>query len=309
MGLTSINTAITNSYITYILCRLGRTIGSMLTGLEGLTCRDVGAAQKKLGEFSRMNTHIVADFDGTLIARDYRHATSWGAMRALLPEAGKQEEDDLYDYYHPLELAGQGELSESDALDWLHGSLQLYTKYSVNLHHLSDAVAEVGIHEREGARQLFERCGKALLPITIVSAGVGNVIEYIVAPWHSQPTLVCATMLKAAEDGRVVAWEEKNMVHPRNKQDKSRPYLDLLEQKRPYTLLLGDSLEDASTVAGTDRIFRVRVHDSAYASLRTGYSEEQYSQESWQAGYDAIVYDSLTPIVNLIDHLPPGDVH
>jgi hypothetical protein len=111
------------------------------------------------------------------------------------------------------------------------------------------------------------------------------------------PTTILSTKLKLAEDGRITGWDPESVVHILNKHEKGHPKLSVLRNERPFTVLVGDSLEDARMVKGDDHVLRIRVGDR-----REGHEADwqEYLARSFAKGFDIVVEkESLQPVVRL----------
>lgn len=272
--------------------------------LTGFTPNDRAKVAEKLRLFKDAGAHrlhYLFDFDRTLTSSaDFgKDVTIWDLMDDLLPDEIRPAYDRLSKEYQRMESAGR--LSEQDAQSWWALSFEFYIQHGMNLNEMRHAIGKLKI--REGAIDLFNLCEANDIPTIILSAGVGNVIEMITEEHGIHPTTIMSTKLELAADGRITGWDPDSVVHVLNKHERGHAKLSRLAKERPYTILLGDSLEDAKMIKGEDHIVRIRVVDPHKIQI-TG--EKRYLEESFDAGFDLVVKESLLPVIDLTKWLIAG---
>jgi phosphoserine phosphatase len=277
--------------------------------LQGFIALDYKNAVSKVAEFvsaGLSQMHVVFDWDRTSTANGGgRDITSWGVVQNLLPIDGRKIDQALYDEYHPKELTQT--LTEEEARFWWRASLELHVKYGTDIRKMKRAVCDVGMRPRDGVIELFHRCEALNVPTIILSAGVRNVIEWVTENYGIRPTATLATNLLTDGSGKVTGWDESTVIHNLNKHEMGHNEISLIRRDRPYTILLGDSVDDARMVKGEKDVLRIRVYDNKPAL--SAAQMEQYIQESLAAGYDLIVENTLSPVVNLLNWIAAGDFH
>lgn len=225
--------------------------------------RDSSALYQKIERFNSAGcaaVHLVLDFDRTLtIAADpFTEATSWQVMERQMPLDGKNEYAALFEKYRRFEL--DGTLTAPLAEEWWDRSLSLLTKYSVNLNVVeSDFLQSVGL--REGAAELFNIANNRGVPSIVLSAGVKDVIDILLAQSGVSPFLVISTELTTNENGVVTGWLPSTVVHVLNKSEVRHFELDRTRRERPLSIIVGDSLDDANMAAGEEDVLRIRIVD------------------------------------------------
>jgi len=265
--------------------------------LTGFVYHDPEAVHRKLASFALAGANsmsCVFDFDRTLTTSKHtgEDITTWYILHGLLPEIGKQAMKDLHAIYQPKELSG--ELTEADALTWWNSALQLYVDHPVYFNQIEQAARDVQL--RDGTTELFKTCEAAGIPTIILSAGVGDVIEIICERRSIHPTAILSTKLALDTDGRILGWDRESMVHVLNKHEQDNDELTSIRAKRPYTILLGDSLQDVDMAQGTDNVLRIRMCDRTVSDPA---AREQYLQQSFAAGFDMVLEEDLAPLVQL----------
>jgi phosphoserine phosphatase len=266
-----------------------------LYNLEGFIPHDYEAVVAKLSNLALEGVatlHVVSDWDRTLTHNGGgRDITSWGVVQSLLPQEGWDEDQAMYDVFHPKEL--DGSLTEEEARQWWAASLGLHVNNHTNIRDLQSAVDNVGMQPRPGARELFELCRDLKIPTVVLSAGVKNVIEWVTAKNGMQPSVILATELLTDSEGRVIGWEEDTLIHALNKRERGHDQISQIRQLRPNAILLGDDNEDPGMIDGTDNVVRLQIKDRE--------PTRQEELRSVAVGYDAIVVGSLFPVAALTE--------
>lgn len=117
---------------------------------------------------------LVCDFDGTLtVSGSSMHA----AAKILGAESEyAQERDLLYQRYGWVRLGqGDGEACKKAAAVWWKEQMELYVRHEIGRETLLRA--SLTLPPREECVDLLHRCLENDIPVWIVSAGLGNVIE------------------------------------------------------------------------------------------------------------------------------------
>ena len=231
--------------------------------LSGFECLNVQAVTEKIGRFATAglaSTHLLLDFDRTMTvsASGDDDATTWQILQRHLPPEGQVEYQDFYKKHRQLEI--QGLLTESDAEVWFQGVLGLYVKYGVNLKNVeTDFLSVVAL--RPGMKELLQLCYGQKIPAAILSAGIKDVIEILLAHYGVQADPIVSTKLITDETGIITGWQKDSLVHVLNKREAGHAELEQVRLHRPYCLLIGDSMDDAAMTGGDDNVLRIRVLD------------------------------------------------
>lgn len=267
----------------------------------GFYLHDPETVQRKLGEFARAGVNqlfYVFDFDRTLTTSKHtgEDITTWYILHGVLPDVGRQEMSDLHRTYQPREVAGN--LTVAEALTWWNSAFELYVKHPVNINDIRQAASAVEL--RDGTTRLFKDCEAAGIPSIILSAGVSDVIDIILGARDIHPTAVISTKLILSDDGRILDWDRDSMIHVLNKHEYGNSSLSHIRDERPYTILVGDSLQDVDMVDGDEQVLRIRVCDLAHDDPE---KQAAYLQHSFETGFDMVLEEDLTPLVKLNEWL------
>jgi 5'-nucleotidase len=261
----------------------------------------VGNPSELAQKLQRLNTggseriHYLFDFDRTLTTSSHfgKDVTTWDLLDGLIPKEARAAYDPISKHYQNLEF--EGKLSEADAFDWWACSFEFYIQHGMKLDAIHKTLGQLKI--RKGAQELFALCEKNNIPTIILSAGIGDVIDILMQEHDMKPTAIISNKLHFAADGQLIGWDADSLTHVLNKYEKGHVKLSTMRSERPFTILVGDSVEDARMVRGTDDVLRIRVGD------RLPHEKpkwEQYLQTSFNAGFDLVAnQEDLLPLVEL----------
>jgi HAD superfamily phosphoserine phosphatase-like hydrolase len=267
----------------------------------GLICntdRDVRAKLERFAQVGRDRIYFLFDFDRTLTTSKHTgdNPTTWQIMHDLLSAEGRKTSTVIRDKYLTLELAGQ--MSAEDSRIFSSSVLDLHTLHGTNWRDIEKVAKQVKL--REGSQELFAACEAAHIPTVILSAGIRNIIELITRRHGIHPTMLLSIRLQFAPDGRVIGWDKDSLILTHTKRESVEQWLTHIRSVRPYTVLIGDTIEDARMIEGDDTVLRIRVCDVKNGDCVSGST---YLQESFAAGYDIVVEEDLSPIVRLTEWL------
>lgn len=198
--------------------------------------------------------HCIFDFDRTLTTY-VRGGSSFSPVRRLgfMPEEYAEKALQLYAHYHPMELDPTLPTDEKLALmhEWWEAQLLLMIQYGLKREHL-EGVAEAGmVTLRPGVRELFQELHQHGIPVLVLSAGFGDVIEMVLRHEGllSSNVHVIANFLDYDETGKSVAYRPP-IIHGLNKCEQDLGPYAAAVKGRPNVLLVGDMLGDANMADG-----------------------------------------------------------
>lgn len=217
---------------------------------------------------------VVSDWDRTLTkarTRDGRDATSYSVIvhGAYLGEAYRREMDRLYARYRPIEVSRAiSEREKQNAMrDWWLAAFAMMQRHGLTEDMIADVATRDLIRLRDGAVDFFELLSSRGISLSILSAGLGNVISQFlkVRALLAPNVTVTANRLLFDAAGAVKGFCEP-VIHSANK---ARYAIDA----QAGVLLLGDTLEDAQMVdtADCDRIIRVGFLNESVSANRAEY--------------------------------------
>ena len=152
---------------------------------EEILVTDPTELVRKLRKFIRegpSHVEVVSDYDYTLSAASVagrQTAVSYGVLMSLLDDEQRRRAKELTDYYLPLQRDASIPSSQKNELmqRWERQGHALVLDSSLSKEHIEHLTFENDLVLRHGIDRVFRLCEAYHLPFTVVSGGVGNVIE------------------------------------------------------------------------------------------------------------------------------------
>ncbi|MCY3869756.1 MAG: hypothetical protein OXG87_09375 [Gemmatimonadetes bacterium] len=254
------------------------------------------------GKIAQLNSHtrtgqlcVVSDWDRTLTkarTEDGQDATSYSVIAhgAYLGETYRVEMDRLYARYRPIEISQtiSHRKKQKAMRDWWMAALAMMQKYGLTEEIIEDIAIRDFMRLRDGSIDLFKILADREIPLSILSAGIGNVISKFLKVRSLLTANVTITANKLIFDthGAVAEFCEP-IIHSFNKaRHASTP--------QSYVLLLGDTIEDAQMVNDAD----------ADCIIRVGFLNESIEENraAYLRAYDIVICNdaSMTPVIELL---------
>ena len=203
--------------------------------------------EQKNIQLKHENMYVVMDFDGTITK--YTKVDSWDVAGQGLGEDFKVELARLFNKYRPIEL--DYKISYEDKCkameDWYKQCINLYYKYNLTKNNLDKAIENCGIEFRDGIKTFFEYMNTKNVPVIILSAGIGNVIEGVLKNnnCYYENMYIISNFINFDEKGNIHKFNGEIINSTNKRLDKIQ--LGIWGKKlenRKYKLLLGDLIED-----------------------------------------------------------------
>ncbi len=207
-------------------------------------CRNI---HEVIAAWRRKEVIVWEDFDETITEPD--SATSWSILThsGLMPEEFVEKRNILYDYYRKVErdLNKPQVLRRKAMEEWYKMMLELLIEYKLSEIIIKEAVRRTDL-------MYFRGYGKELLslgiPVIIVSAGIGNVIEEFLRFHGCLENVIIIANYLYFEDGIVSGYSE-NIIHSANKDEIIYPEkVQNLLMDRPNCIVIGDSIGDIKMI-------------------------------------------------------------
>lgn len=203
-------------------------------------------------QLTKNNFYVVLDFDRTITAEE--SADSWDVAGELLDVNFQKELANLYQKYRPIELDYEIPLKEKiKAMEtWYQECMDLYQEHGLTKEKLTKAITNnQKMQFRKGAKEFLEKMAQEKIPVIILSAGIGNVIEGFLRKNQCdfENLWIISNFIEFEEDGTMKKFTAP-MIHTMNKTMNGhlpRKWMDRLK-KIPYKLLLGDLIEDKNMI-------------------------------------------------------------
>lgn len=264
--------------------------------------------QEEIAQFtqsaSRETLHVLADFDNTL-TRAFVDGVKVPSLIAELRTGGylsdeyETEANALHAHYHPFEENLSLPESERAAKlqEWWDAHFEVMIRHGVTRDILTAAACNTHHTFRDGARELFTLLDQHDIPLVLMSAGMGDMIDALMRSQHllTEDVHIVSNFLEF--DARGVATGVKPpIIHTLNKSEvvlKEYPLHDTIEH-RTHVLVLGDRISDLHMIDGFE-------YDSL---LSIGFynATEDTHLSAYQEAYDLVIENdgSLQPVIDII---------
>lgn len=229
---------------------------------------------RKIASFRRAETFcVVSDWDRTLTRAqtpDGRETSSYLAIvhGGRLGQAYREEMAHLYDRFRWVEVATDIPVEEKARAmrDWWGAAFNLLKDHGLTRDVIADVCGRELMTLRTGVIEFLHTLANREIPLDILSAGIGDVIEgYLIHRGLLLPNMrVTANWLTFDAERRATGYR-KPVIHSLNKR--------MASIKSPCVLLLGDTLEDAAMVsdAECEAIIRIGFLNADTESQRDAY--------------------------------------
>lgn len=197
------------------------------------------------------NYYVVIDFDKTITALE--STDSWEATGKSLGEAFNQKMTERYQIYRPIELDYQITFEEKNkAMEtWYQECMDLYYEYHLTQQKLKESIQMSDLIFRKGAKEFLNYLYENQVPVIILSAGIGNVIEQFLKEngCYHENLFIISNFIQFDKQQNMIRFNKK-MIHTLNKTMVGHLPRDLEKKlkEKPYRLLLGDAIEDKKMI-------------------------------------------------------------
>lgn len=203
-------------------------------------------------KLDRENYYIVTDFDRTITSN--LSVDSWDASGNILGQEFKNRVNELYLKYRPIEESYNIPEKEKEKamIEWYTKCMDLYFEYGLTKEKLEKSIAISNIIFREGAKEFIQEAHKNNMPVIILSAGIGNVIEYFLKEnnCYFENMYIISNFIEFDEIGNMKKFDNKKIIHTLNKTmigHLPKKFEEKIKDKK-YKLLFGDLIEDIKMV-------------------------------------------------------------
>ncbi|MFA5931262.1 MAG: haloacid dehalogenase-like hydrolase [archaeon] len=241
------------------------------------------------------NLHLVTDFDKTLskaFDKNKKIHTIIAQVREgkYLSEEYTKKAFELHAKYYPIEISHNISLKEKLPLmeKWWGTHINLLAANGMNKKIVKD-IAKNKIILRKGTLELIKELNKKKIPLLILSAGLGDIIEEIFKfnNIKSKNTNTISNFFKFDKKGNVTGYKGK-IIHSLNKEEseiKNTPYFKKIKNRKNI-ILLGDSLDDLKMIEG--------IHYNEI--IKIGFLNDKIEEnlELYKKAYDVIILNDGT---------------
>lgn len=195
------------------------------------------------------NICIFIDFDKTITSNDSRDSWDAIANRKVMGEELANGLNVYYQKYGPIELDYTMTVEEKEKyiIEWYEKCMDLYYTYHLTKEKLKESVDYAGLEMRQGAKDFLFKLYKNNVPVIILSAGIGNVIEQFLKEenCYYDNIMIISNFIKFDENENMIKFSD-NMIHSLNKNIDKLGDLKVKEKikAKEYRIAIGDLVDD-----------------------------------------------------------------
>jgi len=260
---------------------------------------DVESILRRMVEGGRHRLQFVVDFDMTL-TKSHRDGLpvdcSWGVMEnsPLLPSDYTSRSGALKQKYLPIEHNPDMSVEEKlpHIVEWYEKTNELLQICGLKKNMIPKMVEGSSVQLRDDTDLLLRRLQDDKIPVLVLSAGCGDLVEAILERFRlmSENVKVVSNFLAYDTEGNVTGIAG-DMVHLFNKNENAvhdSPYFKRLEG-RSNVVLMGDSLGDLQMAQGVpDQEALLKI---GFLNDRTGHPTRL---EKYMDAFDIVLIDDQT---------------
>ena len=209
-------------------------------------------------QYNKNNIFVVLDFDRTITSNESEDSWAATSNKEIMGEEINFKMDELYKVYRPIEIDYKMPIKEKEKNmeKWYGDCMDLYYKYNLTKEKLLQSVGKSKLIFRRGAKEFLNKCHQENIPVIIISAGIGNVIEQFLktSNCYFDNTYIISNFITFDENGNMKKFDNTKMIHSMNKTIKNHLPKDIQEKikDKKYRILVGDLIEDEKMVEQSD---------------------------------------------------------
>lgn len=207
-------------------------------------------------DFSDSNSYyVVADFDKTLTEGNSN--STWAVMANAngINEEYTKKRNELYNIYRPkeIDMTISDEEKSKFMNEWWQKHISLFFEYGLQEESVKKSIIDGGLKFREGAREFLGKMRDMSVPVIIISAGIGNIIEQFLNKenCYFDNIFILSNFVKFKNG--IIEKIEGDTIHSLNKNVVRLPK-EILEKlvSRKNIILLGDNVADLKMIKNED---------------------------------------------------------
>jgi 5'-nucleotidase len=252
------------------------------------------------------NLHLVLDFDRTMTSfygpRGGKGATCHGIVESRRSLELKARAESLNAIFYPIEV--DPNRSQESKLPWMRSWYALVNEIlieaGITKFDIIEDVKQANCSLRKGIVDILDLAKEKSVPVTIFSAGLGDVINEVLEqqwlkPLPTNVKIISNMMIFDEANGKLINFSDP-LIHMFNKTMKihknNEDFKELSSRKN--IILLGDSTADVSMADGLD----------ANTILRIGFLNDNVKilAETYMSIYDIVLIDD-SPATIVLDIL------
>lgn len=195
------------------------------------------------------NICIFLDFDKTITTGNSQDSWDASANIEVFGEDLSNDLDKYYEKYGPIELDYTIDVEEKEKYmeEWYEKCMDLYYEYHLTNDKLKKSIDNSNLILRKGVKDFLFKLYEENVPVIILSAGIGNVIEQFLKEQecYYENITVISNFIKFDENGNMIKFSD-NMIHSLNKNIDKLGNLKVKEaiRTKTYRIGIGDLVED-----------------------------------------------------------------
>ena len=245
------------------------------------------------------NFYVVIDFDKTITKGD--STSTWGTIASLkdINKDYAKKRIALYEYYRPIEIDSSiaDDKKISIMSQWFDDHMRLLYKYKLKEETLNRASIEGGLKYRNGIKEFLKNMYKLDIPVIIISAGIGNIIEKFLKDNNDYyPNIKIVSNFFEFKNGEFTGLKG-TIIHSHNKNivNLDKKTKELINTKKNI-LLIGDGLADLKMISEED----------IKRAITVGFLDEKIEEnlDYYNKEFDIVItdngsFDDINKILNI----------
>ena len=213
------------------------------------TQEDASIEDKLQGFYANLDTYIEGNKRGNDILSLANLITDFNNRRA-----GGNESKYGNEGYEPIELNHTIPVEEKEKHmeKWYGDCMDLYYQYKLTQEKLEQSIKQSNLIFRQGAKEILQKCHKENIPVIILSAGIGNVIEQFLKAnnCYTDNMYITSNFIEFKSDGSMKKFDHSKMIHTLNKTMSGHLPKEIQQkiQDKEYAILMGDMVEDEKMI-------------------------------------------------------------
>lgn len=257
---------------------------------------------EKIKNWNDDSIYILADFDRTLTTNDSDGSAAVLSKIDSVPEEYIFEKQKAYDYYRPIELDETLDHETKSRLmsDWWEKEIKLFTEHQLSERDINESTEILTkISLRPGTRQFLENMNKKNIPVIIISAGIGNIIEqFLIKNNCNFDNINIVSNFIKFENGFASGYLNEP-IHSLNKNEVTlSEKIQSTINNRPNIILLGDLIADIEMIP----------KDKINSALKIGFLEDKIEENRpyYKEKFDVVLekngsFDKLANILQILN--------
>lgn len=207
-------------------------------------------------KLEKNNYYVLLDFDKTLTSKE--SLDSWMAIIdfEIYGKACKKDIETLNAKYAPMEsnYTLDYEVKEQYMIEWYQKSMDILYQYQLTYSNLIKALQKDKMELRDGAKEFLKNLQANKIPVIILSAGIGNVIEEFLKKQqcYYDNIYIISNFIEFREDK--MQKFTASILHSMNKKVEGRlpETIQNIIEKKQYIILCGNIVEDIQMISKQD---------------------------------------------------------